>query len=72
VPLGYFDDLLIVPLGIMAAVKLISEDIMADLRVKAVAQLKPTSKAGLLIVAMMWLALTALAVELIWPHFSRQ
>ena len=45
--LGYLDDLLIVPLGIWAAVKLIPEPIMADLRAKALEQRKPTSKAGL-------------------------
>lgn len=45
--LGYLDDLLIVPLGIWASVKLISEAIMADLRLKALEHNKPTSIAGL-------------------------
>src|SRR6188768_3565060 len=45
--LGYLDDLLIVPLGIMAAVSLIPEPVMADLRVTAAEQRKPSSTAGL-------------------------
>lgn len=40
--LGYLDDLLIVPLGIWAAVKLIPEPVMADLRLKALGRRKPT------------------------------
>src|SRR5689334_23904289 len=44
---GYLDDLLIVPLGIWVAVKLIPAPVMAELRAKAADQRKPTSKAGL-------------------------
>lgn len=63
--LGYLDDMLIVPLGIMAAVKLIPVDIMADLRAKAADQRKPTSIAGLVAVVMIWLA-AALTARLVW------
>ncbi|WP_425500470.1 YkvA family protein [Parasphingorhabdus flavimaris] len=60
--LGYLDDLLIVPFGIWAAVKLIPEPIMADLRAKALEHRKPTSKAGLAAVVFIWLAAIALTV----------
>ena len=66
--LGYLDDLLIVPWGIILAVKLIPEPVMADLREKAVALRKPTSRIGLAIVATLWLAAIALAVWLVWPQ----
>ena len=66
--LGYLDDLLIVPAGIWLAVKLIPEPVMADLREKAVALRKPTSRTGLAIVATLWLAAIALAVWLVWPQ----
>ena len=66
--LGYLDDLLIVPLGIWAAVKLIPEPLMADLRVKALEQRKPTSKAGLADVLFIWLAAAALTVWLFWQE----
>ena len=36
--LGYLDDLVLVPLGILAAVKLIPPDVMAQCRVKAAEQ----------------------------------
>lgn len=64
--LGYLDDLLIVPLGIWAAVKLIPEPLMADLRAKALGQRKPTSKVGLAAVLLIWLAAAGLAVWLFW------
>ena len=63
--LGYLDDLLIVPFGIWAAVKLIPEPIMADLRAKALKYRKPTSKAGLAAVVLIWLAAIALTVCLL-------
>jgi uncharacterized membrane protein YkvA (DUF1232 family) len=65
--LGYLDDLLIVPLGIMLAVKLISEPIMADLRAKALDQQKPVSRAGLVAIVLTWLVAIALTVWLVWP-----
>jgi uncharacterized membrane protein YkvA (DUF1232 family) len=64
--LGYLDDLLIVPLGIWAAVKLIPNPIMQDLRAKALTQRKPSSKAGLVLVGFIWLAAVALTVWLLW------
>lgn len=66
--LGYLDDLLIVPLGIWAAVKLIPEPLMADLRAKSLEQRKPTSKAGLAAVLFIWLAAAALTVWLFWSE----
>ena len=64
--LGYLDDLLIVPFGIWAAVKLIPEPIMADLRAKAIEHRKPTSKAGLSAVIFIWVAAASLTVWFLW------
>ena len=64
--IGYLDDLLIVPFGIWAAVKLIPEQIMADLRAKALTHRKPVSKAGLAAVLFIWVAASALTVWLMW------
>lgn len=66
--LGYLDDLLIVPLGIMLAVRLIPEPVMADLRAIAGAQRRPVSRAGLVAVLAIWTAAVALAVWLIWAR----
>jgi uncharacterized membrane protein YkvA (DUF1232 family) len=65
--LGYLDDLLIVPLGIWAAIKLIPAPIMQELRIKAADQSKPTSKAGLVAVVVIWAASLAGAAWLFWP-----
>lgn len=66
--LGYLDDLIIVPLGIMLAVKLIPPAIMADLRAKAVQERKPRSTAGLLAVIAIWVAAILAAVWAAWQY----
>ena len=63
--LGYLDDLLIVPVGIWATVKLIPKPLMAELRLKAMEQREPTSKVGMAIVIFLWLAAIALTVWLV-------
>lgn len=69
--LGYLDDLLIVPLGIMAAVKLIPPDVMRDLRTQALDKGKPKSTVGLVIVAAIWLAGIFLTAWFVWPDAAR-
>ena len=53
--LGYLDDLVIVPLGIMAAVRLVPPHVMAELRMKAVERRKPVSVAGLIFIVIVWI-----------------
>ncbi|OWK24042.1 membrane protein [Rhizobium yanglingense] len=54
--LGYLDDLVIVPLGILLAVKLVPPEIMAELRKEATlrASRPASSRAGLLFVLAVW------------------
>tara|TARA_R110000868_G_scaffold34383_19_gene124127 strand:+ start:4624 stop:5007 length:384 start_codon:yes stop_codon:yes gene_type:complete len=54
--LGYLDDLLIVPLGIVAVVKLIPAPLFAEFRAAA-SQIaaKPVSRLGMLAVILIWL-----------------
>lgn len=65
--LGLVDDLLIVPLGVLLAIKLVPPAVMADLRTQAARQRKPRSTAGLIAVLVLWLAALAFAVRLVWP-----
>lgn len=58
--LGFVDDLLIVPVGIMLAIKLIPGPVMASLREHAEQRKAPTSIFGLVCIILIWL--TALAV----------
>lgn len=58
--LGYVDDLLIVPLGIIAVVKLIPPPLMSEYRQAAtVIAARPVSRAGLAIIVLLWLAVAA-------------
>lgn len=53
--LGYLDDLLIVPLGIMLAVRLVPPLLMAEFRAEALVRAgRPASRAGLAIVVALW------------------
>jgi uncharacterized membrane protein YkvA (DUF1232 family) len=65
--LGYLDDLIILPLGIALAVKLIPPEVLAEHRARAAAvQDRPVSIAAAAAIVVVWLAalvLTALAVR---------
>ena len=64
--LGYLDDLLLVPLGILAVVKLIPTPLMAEYRNAAtrVAE-KPRSIWGLLLIAAIWVLAVVLTTALL-------
>ncbi len=54
--LGYLDDLLIVPLGIILAIRLIPPELMKQARVKASERVaRPTSRLGLAFILAIWL-----------------
>jgi uncharacterized membrane protein YkvA (DUF1232 family) len=56
--LGYLDDLIIVPLGLVIAVKLVPADVMAAARERAAALTdRPTSQVGLAFILTIWLGL---------------
>jgi uncharacterized membrane protein YkvA (DUF1232 family) len=63
--LGYLDDLVIVPLGIFLAVRLIPADILSDLRREAGSTERlPASRAGMVAIVLIWLG--AAAVFALW------
>lgn len=64
--LGYLDDMVIVPLGILAAVKLIPQPIMAELREHALGYKRPRSFAGLTAILLLWAAAFAATVWHSW------
>ncbi|MPZ41751.1 MAG: DUF1232 domain-containing protein [Rhizobiales bacterium] len=60
--LGYLDDLVIVPLGILAVVKLIAPALMAEFRERATSLAeRPRSTTAATIIVLIWIALAALA-----------
>lgn len=66
--LGYLDDLVIVPLGILLAVKLIPPDLLAELRAAAARRAKPVSRSGLIFIVAVWSLLGLGCVWLLWPQ----
>ncbi|TPL77950.1 DUF1232 domain-containing protein [Mesorhizobium sp. B2-3-13] len=68
--LGYLDDLIIVPLGILLAVKLIPADLMAEFRAEAIRRSKPTSRGGLAFIVGIWILMAAALIWLFWPDRS--
>jgi len=65
--LGYLDDLVLIPLGILLALKLIPPQIMAECRARAQAAMqngKPASRVAAAVIIIIWLAVTALIVKL--------
>ncbi|MDO9545609.1 MAG: YkvA family protein [Pelolinea sp.] len=64
--LGYLDDLILVPLGIAVAIKMIPTEVMAECRAKAEANLsvdKPTNWIAALVIILIWVGLAALCVR---------
>lgn len=65
--LGYLDDLVLIPLGIILALKLIPPQIMAECRTRAQATIrngKPASRVAAAVIIVIWLAAAALIVKL--------
>src|SRR5919204_5531359 len=55
--LGYLDDLIVVPLGIALALKLVPEPVMAECRQRAqAAEGQPVSRLGAALMILIWLA----------------
>jgi uncharacterized membrane protein YkvA (DUF1232 family) len=70
--LGYLDDLIIVPLGIMLAVRLIQPALMAEFRAEAARrEAVPTSRAAAAGIVALWLAAAAVLIWLFWPRAAR-
>lgn len=60
---GYVDDALIVPVGILLAVKLIPADLMAEFRAEAARlDARPKSRSGAVFIVLLWLSAMALAI----------
>lgn len=52
--LGYLDDLIIVPLGILLAIRLIPSELLCELRAEAATRSKPRTSVGLIPILAIW------------------
>lgn len=67
--LGYLDDLLIVPLGIALAVRLIPDHLMVEFRAEAVELAKPKNRAMAVAIVILWIAGGLAATAWCWSTF---
>jgi uncharacterized membrane protein YkvA (DUF1232 family) len=66
--LGYLDDLVLVPLGVSIALRMIPPQVMAECREKArtaLEQGRPTNWAAAVVIVAVWLLLAALTIALV-------
>jgi uncharacterized membrane protein YkvA (DUF1232 family) len=70
--LGYLDDIILVPLGILLVVRLVPAELMAEFRAQAAqAGRRPRSMVGLAVIILIWLAVAIWLGTLFWTHLSR-
>lgn len=72
--LGYLDDLVLIPLGVFLALKMIPSEVMSDNRRKAsevIAQGKPVNKYAAAAIIIIWIGLAVLAAIIIYRLWKR-
>jgi uncharacterized membrane protein YkvA (DUF1232 family) len=71
--LGYLDDLVLVPLGVALALKMIPENVMAECRERAetaMSEGKPTNWKAAAVIVTVWVLLAALAIAIVMRTLS--
>jgi uncharacterized membrane protein YkvA (DUF1232 family) len=66
--LGYLDDIILLPLGIAVALKMIPEEVMADCRSRSkevMSQEKPVNWMAAIVIISIWLMLIAVTIALV-------
>jgi uncharacterized membrane protein YkvA (DUF1232 family) len=67
--IGYVDDLIVVPLGVLLVIWLIPAEVMAEHRELAeAAQDRPVSRGAAAVIIALWVAACGLVVWLLWKH----
>ena len=71
--LGYLDDLILIPLGITLAIKMVPDSVLAECRARAQETIqngKPVSRAAGAVIVVIWLLLTALCAVWVYEVFG--
>jgi uncharacterized membrane protein YkvA (DUF1232 family) len=67
--LGYLDEVILLPLAIMLAIRLIPVELMAEFRAAADLRAeRPTSRAAAAVIIALWIAAAALLLWMFWPR----
>ena len=64
--LGYLDDLILIPLGVVLALKMIPEEVMAECRERSqeiMRQKKPVNRIAAGVIIAIWVILAAIAID---------
>jgi uncharacterized membrane protein YkvA (DUF1232 family) len=69
--LGYLDDLILVPLGIALAIRMIPSDVLAECRARASEAGPPVSRAAAAVIVCVWLLLAALCALWAYEAFAQ-
>lgn len=65
--LGYLDDLILVPLGVVLVLRMIPPELMAEFRQSAEAQAaRPISRTGAAVIVVLWVVLAIASGLLVW------
>lgn len=71
--LGYLDDLILLPLGIALAIKLIPENVWADCKARSRAGSStklPRSNTALIVIVLLWITTIVWTGRLVWRFFA--
>lgn len=68
--LGYLDEAILLPLGILLAVRLVPPAVMERHRAAAAAAARPVSRAGAAFVVALWIAAAVALLGLLRPHVA--
>jgi uncharacterized membrane protein YkvA (DUF1232 family) len=73
--LGYLDDLMLIPVGMAAAIKMIPVHVWEYCKARSRASLYsklPHSKAAVIVIVILWITAIAWFGGLVWPFFDEQ
>jgi uncharacterized membrane protein YkvA (DUF1232 family) len=73
--LGYLDDLILIPLGIALAIRLVPDSVLAECRARAQEAIqngKPVSRVAGAVIVVVWLVLAALCIVWAYEAFMAQ
>lgn len=66
---GYLDELILLPLAIQLAVRLVPNELMAEFRTEAERRAeRPVSRLGFLLVVAVWIGVAILIARALWPE----
>ncbi|MFC7366253.1 MULTISPECIES: YkvA family protein [Bhargavaea] len=72
--IGYLDDIILVPLGVMFALKMIPKEVITDCEVKAEELMKagkPKNWLAGLVILLVWIVIAAWAAKVVYQLFSQ-